>query len=136
LGRYNLDSINNIFKSVLVSDRHKLKLNLPFYSKKNNKNFEDTDYIDIFPEDILIFEGTIVFEVGRRQETIDFFLSIDEENRKERVINEYISRGFSYEDSIAIYNSRCNDEVPLIMNKTFINANALEINLNDILLKK
>ena len=136
LGRYNVASINNIFKSVLVSDRHKLKLNLPFYSKKNNKNFEDTDYINIFPEDILIFEGTIVFEVGRRQETIDFFLSIDEENRKERVINEYISRGFSYEDSIAIYNKRCNDEVPIIMNKTFINANALEINLNDILLKK
>ena len=105
---------------------------LPEFREIRAKN---NDFIKIFPNDIVIIEGAITFEIEKNHNVKDFFLSIDEETRKQRVINEYLVRGLSYDDAISVYASRLIDEFPYIMKKTFINSNAIEINLNNILNK-
>lgn len=133
LGRYNIESIKNMFKKIENSNKNEIKLNLPFYNKKNKKSIDNVDVINVFPNDILIFEGTIVFEIKINQSSKDFFIKIDEEIRKKRVLSEYALRGLNYSDALNIYSSRLKDEVPLIMRKTFTNTNSKEINLENIL---
>ena len=134
-GRYDIDSIKNLFQKLFSSERIKLEIDLPFYDKKTQKNLKNNDFIKISPNDVVIIEGAIAFEIEKNHNEKDFFLSIDEETRKQRVINEYLVRGLSYDDAMSVYSSRLIDEFPYIMNKTFINSSAIEINLNNILNK-
>ena len=133
LGRYDVESIDLLLSKLADPNRKKINFELPFYNKKNNESIKNLDSIEILPDDIVIVEGTIVYEVSKNYNTVDCFVQIDENLRKERVIKEYLNRGISYKDSLDIYNSRLNDEVPFINRKTFMNANAIEINLENIL---
>jgi histidinol-phosphate phosphatase family protein len=135
-GRYDIDSINELLGKITTSNRQHLKLNLPFYNKKNNENIPNVELLEITPDDIIIIEGTIIFEVGKNQNTKDFFVSINEDIRKQRLIKEYIKRGVNLDNAFEIYNSRMIDECSFIQRKTFMNSNAHEINLENIFTNK
>lgn len=131
LGRYDIESIKNMFNKIENSNKNEIKLNLPYYIKKKKESIDSVDIINVSPNDILIFEGTIVFEIETKQPSKDFFITIDEGIRKKRVLMEYSHRGLDKSEALNIYSSRLEDEVPVIMRKTF--ANTKEINLENIL---
>jgi hypothetical protein len=72
-----------------------------------------------------------VFKIETNQPSKYFFITINVGIRKRRVLREYLHRGLDKIEALNIYSSRLEDEVPLIMRKTF--ANTKEINLENIL---
>ena len=130
LGRYDIDSIKKFLNKVENSNQNKTKLNLPFYNKKKKESIDNVDIINVSPDDILILEGTIAFEIETKQQSQDFFITIDEGVRKKRVLREYSNRGLNNIEARKIYLSRLEDEASIIMRKTF--KNKKEINLEKI----
>ena len=65
---------------------------------------------------MFILEGTIALLLDKkfRPNSFYYLINIDEEIRKKRVINEYLSRGLNAVESNEIYLSRQLDETPIL----------------------
>jgi histidinol-phosphate phosphatase family protein len=115
-GRYDIDAINNVIDLIHNRSNGVLKLKLPCYHKLTKKQILDVEEIFINKEDIIIFEGTIALQLLQnyiKSENM-FFISLNEEKRKNRVIGEYILRNKQLDEAFNIYNQRQKDEVPFI----------------------
>jgi histidinol-phosphate phosphatase family protein len=116
LNRHNIDALRTII-SKLQNRKATISLNTPFYQKSSRQNISDVMYYEIGQEDIVIFEGVIALHLAAMfQERNRIFVDIDESVRKQRVIEEYLMRGFSEQDAINIYNERLEEEVSWIKN--------------------
>ena len=115
-GRYDIDAINNIIDLIHKRSNGVLKLKLPCYHKLTKKQILDVEEIFINNEDIIIFEGTIALQLLQKiiKPENMFFISLNEEKRKNRVIGEYILRKKQLDEAFNIYNQRQKDEVPFI----------------------
>ena len=117
IGRYDIDEFYKFIQSIWDNREKNQCLSLPGYQKLKNKRIDSVETIDYKIGDILIIEGTIALNLDklRSYSSINFFVNIDEEVRKERVLKEYILRGFSLENAKKIYSQRQIDETPTIL---------------------
>lgn len=135
LGRYDLDEIKFFMDIVSNIKEKEVNIKLPCYNRIEKKSIKDFEEINIKKEDIIIIEGTIVFEIESITNSIDMFVARNEENRKKGVINEYVLRKLDFENAVKIYEDRYIDEVPFIHKKTYMNKDFKSINLEMILTK-
>lgn len=116
LGRYDIDGIIEFINEIETNNSSKFSLSLPFYDKKNKKSLPNFESININKDDVFILDGTIVFLLDKklRCNFFNYLIKIDEEIRKKRVIDEYLSRGLNSIESNEIYLSRQLDETPIL----------------------
>jgi histidinol-phosphate phosphatase family protein len=130
-GRYDIEGIINFLKK--VSSNEVGNIAIPFYDKKNKKMIIDSEKINFTKDDIFIIEGTIslYFSQYVQFNTLKLFIKIDEKNRKQRLIDEYIIRGYNIEEAEEIYFNRQIDETSIVNEQEgFMNVNKL--NFSDL----
>jgi histidinol-phosphate phosphatase family protein len=121
LERYDVPAILGLINS-LVGLTQARTVTVPIYSKSNaqiKRKIEKT----IKPEDVLIFEGTIALHLANLVNLANssssttshcYYVTMDEELRKSRVLSEYALRGMSIPDAEQIYTQRLADEMPFL----------------------
>ncbi|WP_084804329.1 HAD-IIIA family hydrolase [Bradyrhizobium sp. NAS80.1] len=117
MGRYNVDEIRRVL-SRMAGVRSRETCDLPFYEKLSRTSHPRSEQITISPETVLVVEGTVALSLsdavlGGRSHT--FFVDIDEEQRRSRVMREYLRRGMDREAAASIYSSRQKDEAPIVL---------------------
>ncbi|TIT01731.1 MAG: HAD-IIIA family hydrolase [Mesorhizobium sp.] len=117
MGRCNVDEIRKVL-SRLVGVRSRETYELPFYEKLSRISHPRSERITISPETVLVVEGTVALSLsdvvlGGRAHT--FFVDIDEEVRRSRVMREYLRRRMDWGTAASIYGSRQEDETPIVL---------------------
>jgi len=129
MGRYDTNEIQNVLIQLNDFSLRPFSIKLPSYNKLLRKQFASVEKIDIEPNDIIIIEGTIAlsFQSNNQNNKHRYYIELDENLRKQRVINEYLIRGFSEQKAQDTYSSRIIDESAVIQNTfgncTFVNMN-------------
>jgi histidinol-phosphate phosphatase family protein len=132
MGRYQIDVIQSFIEK--VSLRINLdKLAIPIYSKIHGeaRGFSFIEKGDA--ETVYIFEGTIAlyfsqFISAHRKKSI--YVEINETERMNRVVSEYNTRGRDLKEAINIYNSRLEDEVPIVADTKGFSDFNIELKIN------
>lgn len=115
MGRYDLSVIHNLIQ-ILKEANKKVTLEIPKYDKLKQEKLYIGSTVDIYPNDILIIEGVIALTLTELIPcSKNYYIEIDENLRKSRVIDEYLSRGKTLEEATRIYLSRQVDEIPVIL---------------------
>lgn len=133
IGRYDIAEIKSFIDLISANKNKEIQTKLPYYNKIENKCIPDFEEIKINNSDIIIIEGTIVFEIESKIKSFDIYLNRNEEERKKDVTREYNLRGLDNENALKIYEKRNIDEVPFIERKTHINEIHEIINLKKII---
>ena len=117
IGRYDIKGFNNFIQCIWANKENNQILDLPGYQKLKNQRVDSVETIEYKVGDILIIEGTIALnlDILNLFSSINFYVNLDETIRKERVLKEYILRGYSYENAKEIYFQRQIDETPIII---------------------
>jgi uridine kinase len=136
MGRYDLSKIRDILSLRQAKHAKEICLALPEYNKYTQRKEFTGESILIYPQDILIVEGTIALTLAAHAiRARCFYLEIDESIRRLRVIDEYISRGKTPAEAARIYIDRQLDEIPVIQQSSFqrtcINATDFNLSGND-----
>lgn len=115
LGRYDLDAAQSLVDQLSNRDET-IDVSLPAYNKKNRERVENVETIEIQPDDIVLFEGTVALalETNSDANSCRYYLSVDEQVRKGRVLREYQLRGYTSKQAMDIYQQRLEDEIPVI----------------------
>lgn len=115
LTRHNLRNLQEVVSSLSNPESRPFQVNLPGYRKSTREHVPDLEALNITTEDIVIFEGVVSLhlanEINARHR---FFVEINEDIRKKRVIREYLLRGFPFEEAETIYQERLFEEVPWV----------------------
>jgi histidinol-phosphate phosphatase family protein len=117
LGRYDINALHTIITQ-LSKRSTSVTLDLPFYDKVGRRRLEGVKHITVEKDDIVIVEGTIALLL---MDTVDerashsWFIEMDEDERRKRVLREYRQRKFSAEEAEAIYTMRQQDETPVVL---------------------
>ncbi len=115
LERHDVTHLNDAIISINKPQSKVTQLSLPSYRKSCREHIPNVQALDISPDDIVIFEGVVALHFAELYSNRHkFFVEIDENVRKQRVISEYIMRGFSLEASESVYLERLTEEVPWI----------------------
>lgn len=115
-GRYHVQELKSLIQNLSIRDK-KIKLPLSVYDKITRNKIENSDEVLINPLDVVIIEGTIalnfIHEVngGRAH---GWFVQIDEQERHDRILNEYQLRGLKISEAEELYQTREIDETPII----------------------
>lgn len=126
MGRYDLSVILDLIKA-LKETNEKITLEVPKYDKLTQKIFYTGATVDIHPNNILIIEGVVALTLSEFiSGSKNYYIQIDENLRKSRVIDEYLSRGKTIEEATKIYLSRQVDEIPVILESS---KNAIHLNM-------
>jgi histidinol-phosphate phosphatase family protein len=116
LEKHNIDQLSMVI-SGLQNRKSVFFLNIPSYRKLSRKHLPNTMQLEIDPEDVIIIEGVIALHLADMfQEQNKIYVDIDELVRKQRVLNEYLMRGYTDELAIRIYNERFEEEVDWVKN--------------------
>ncbi|MDD5169337.1 MAG: HAD-IIIA family hydrolase, partial [Syntrophales bacterium] len=129
-GRYAMDEISALLAS-LTDRTTDMILELPAYDKLNRCRVECCECLAIGAKDVVILEGTVALDFTRLLKPWKphtWFVDIDEEERRRRVLLEYKLRGFTSDQAEAVYLARQDDEMPYIL-KTAEEA-TLRVTLN------
>jgi histidinol-phosphate phosphatase family protein len=126
-GRYDIEKIEFFLKSVFLNRNKKQLLSIPNYNRLKKERTDFGEAICYNPGDILIIEGTIALNLDSSNiyTSNRFFVVIDEKNRKDRVLREYLMRGYSLSKATSIYFDRQKDETPIVLSS---NSNCILIN--------
>ena len=115
LGRYDLSIMRDVISFHYTKERGSYNLQLPLYDKLQQRSISTDQSILIHPTDILIIEGTVALTLATNLNNINrLYVAVDELLRKQRVINEYLSRGKSISEAHTIYAERQLDETPVV----------------------
>jgi histidinol-phosphate phosphatase family protein len=91
------------------------RIQLPGYIKATRSNIPDAEFIELSTNDVIIVEGVLSLHFAKLfNGKFQYFVDIDEDIRKQRVIREYLLRGYSQGNAEDIYSSRLAEEVPWI----------------------
>lgn len=130
MGRYDLTEIQKVLSLRSSGTVNEICLELPEYDKYAQKKSFNGQSVLIHPKDILIVEGTIALTLtGSVDRTHCLYIEIDEALRRQRVLDEYLSRGRTIAEAEQIYADREMDEAPVIKQSS---ALAIRINLSNI----
>lgn len=128
-GRYDLTAIFGLIQE-LKRTQQKISFEIPEYDKYVQKKTYNGQKIDIWPNDILIIEGVLALEFSSTlPKARKYYVEINEDLRKIRVIDEYLSRGKNRVEAEEIYLSRQLDEVPVVQATS---KNAIHINMQNL----
>lgn len=116
LGRYATDEMRSLLAS-LKQRTSEVPLELPTYDKLNRRR-DLGERTVVGSKDVVIVEGTVALTLldgvqGALAHA--WFVEIDEDERRQRVLKEYRLRGREERDAEAIYARRQQDETPVIM---------------------
>jgi histidinol-phosphate phosphatase family protein len=116
LGRFDLDAARTILRPWLAGDVA-LDLPMPTYDRISRRQSQQTSRIRVDPDSILIIEGVPALlldpKTGRR--IFKVFVEGAEPARMDRVIQDIASRHRSLLEAKQIYQSRSDDETPVIL---------------------
>lgn len=112
LGRHDLERLGQLFDALARARQHMVRVHVPTYQKKTRTSIPNAMALDIFPEDVIIFEGVIALSLVERSKIIthQFAVCIDEQERKKRFLDEYLRRSYSKEAAESLYQARMADE--------------------------
>lgn len=129
LERYDIPAIESVIKRLSKPRHGVVEFELPAYHKLKKISIPAAEKISIGPDDIVIIEGTIalLFAGETLPSTQRMRVIFNEEERKKRVINEYLLRKYSNLEAAAIYERRQSDEAPIIGN---VKAAVTDIDMN------
>lgn len=114
LERYDMQSLENFVHSLEVDERPSSLL-LPGYRKIKRESVLSVEEVHISQGDIFIIEGVVALEVSiANQAKHRFYIDIDENERRSRVVREYLQRGLDDRSANAIYTERYEEEYPLV----------------------
>lgn len=116
LGRYAIDEIL-ILLSSLRQRTSVVSLELPAYDKLSRRRVPG-EWIEVGLKDVVIVEGTVALTLLDEVEGVvshPWFVEIDEDERRQRVLKEYRRRGMEEHEAETIYVSRQQDEAPVIL---------------------
>jgi histidinol-phosphate phosphatase family protein len=132
LGRYDMAALQSLVDELSDNERRPVSLNLPGYNKLNRTRIDGVDRMVVSNSDVILIEGTVALALKTSHDAgvFRFHIEIDEESRKERVLNEYRLRGKTEAQALEVYRVRQADEYPVIEN---LKRGALSVSLSDIL---
>ncbi|WP_316151122.1 HAD-IIIA family hydrolase [Cupriavidus sp. BIC8F] len=114
LGRHDMHALEAAIRSVDPSARP-ASLSLPGYRKLKRQQVQAAEELQVHPGEIIIVEGVVALTLA---EALDakhrFFVEIDEAQRRERVVREYILRGVNEVEALRLYEERYAEEVPVV----------------------
>lgn len=115
-GRHDLQALKLQFEELAQVRSNTLRLMLPFYQKKTRRQISSALEIEISPDDVIIFEGVIALNLAQysKVETYQFSISIDEDQRKARFMDEYRRRMLTEEEAQNLYQARISDEYEFV----------------------
>lgn len=112
--RYDLAALESLIAELDSTDKV-VTLPLPGYHKLHRQRLAAVESVEIGPEHVLILEGTVALELRRACPAARlFFVTIDEAERRQRVVREYRLRGYSVAEAEAILAARDVDESPIV----------------------
>ena len=115
LTRHDVENLNNLLKIINNSRLRPVRFKLPGYKKSTREHLPEIESFDFMEGDVVIFEGVVALHFAHLINAKHcFFVEIEEELRKERIIREYLLRGFSLEEADTIYRERLLEEVPWV----------------------
>jgi uridine kinase len=131
LGRYDMAALQSLADEFGNEDRQPVTLSLPGYNKLKRTRTECVDKIVVSSSDVILIEGTVALALKTSNDigTCRFQMEIDEESRKQRVLNEYRLRGHSEAQALEVYLARQADEFPVIES---LARGALSVSVSDI----
>jgi uridine kinase len=106
-----------------------LTLSLPIYLKHTRQQQRDAENLVIKRDDIVIIEGVAALATDTAKHAARrFYVEIEEEERRNRFLTEYIRRGYGAEAANSLYRERLLDEVPTI-DETKLDATKVKLPL-------
>jgi pantothenate kinase len=138
LERYDVPAILEFINSFVARTQART-VTVPIYSKVDRTNkvqkkreMEKT----INPQDVLIFEGTIALHLAKLASSLSntnshsWYVTMDEGQRKSRVLAEYALRGKSGLEAEQIYAQRLQDEIPILESDKSAATHIINLELN------
>lgn len=130
LGRYDFEALR---KWVLcqLKDRSNEAIPIAYYDRKLKLPRKSAREQPIDSSRVMIVEGTLALllaDLIPKERSHVYFIEIDEDIRRERVINHYLLRGITAKQAQEVYLSRQADESPIITRN--LPANTHHINLS------
>ncbi|MFZ4854803.1 MAG: HAD-IIIA family hydrolase [Desulfuromonadaceae bacterium] len=115
LNRHDVTALQNIIFSMGNREKRPVRLSLPGYLKTNRTQVQNVRSLETGSEDVIIFEGVVALYFAQMFNAHRcFFVTVEECVRKQRVINEYLLRGYTAEKAEAVYSERFAEEVSWI----------------------
>ncbi len=115
-GRHDVKALQQQFEDLAQARQKAMQLKVPVYLKKTRSQMPSAIEIEIFPDDVIIFEGVIALILAQHSKvtTHQFAVQIDEDHRKARFIAEYRRRMLTEEAAESLYQSRLADEYEFV----------------------
>ena len=115
LTRHSVTKLQNLALSLHDVHARPSQMSLPGYRKTRREHLPNVRSIELSVRDVIIFEGVVAMYFANLVDAKHrIFVEIDENERKKRVIREYMMRGFTEEAANAVYFDRLAEEVPWI----------------------
>ena len=112
--RYDMPALRHFVHALLRQDRP-TALHTPGYLKLKRSQVPSVGVLQLQTDDIVIIEGVVALALDEELAGHHrFFIDIDESDRCERVVREYLLRGQDEANAIAVYRDRLLEEVPTI----------------------
>jgi len=112
-GRYDLAAFETLLGR-LVARAGDVTISLPYYHKLERRRVNETETITILQRDVVIVEGTVALMLSNPAPALRLYMEIDESERRQRVLREYVLRGLEQVEAESVYSARRTDETPLV----------------------
>lgn len=115
LARHSEENLKELIGQLITTKRRPEQIQLPGYLKNTRCNVANVEMIKIYADDVIIIEGVLALHFAKLfSGKFQYFVDVDEDTRKQRVLHEYILRGYSLESAENIYVERLAEEVTWI----------------------
>jgi len=102
-------------------------LSLPGYRKIERQQVLGVEELQLLPSDVIVIEGVVALHLaGVLDAKHRFVVEIDEAQRRERVVREYVLRGVGEAEAVRLYEARLAEEAPVV-NTSAIRATPFSI---------
>lgn len=116
LGRYDVAALNCVVEK-LATRQGEISLSLPRYDKYNRRHIKDAETVTVPADAVVLIEGTIglsLLKASFESKCHAVAVHIDEAVRRQRFMREYALRGYSANEAESLYQSRQEDEIPVL----------------------
>jgi len=110
LGRHDIDALYQFINAIKNNPRP-FSLELPAYKKNTREYFHNVETLFVENSDIVILEGVISLSLASLiPSAFLVYVDINEEVRRQRILREYMLRGYEENEALQIYEQRLSDE--------------------------
>ena len=126
--KYDLNKINKFVEKICAKNETS-EFSFSFYEKLTNSTSLQSESVKFCVNSIIIFEGLFVNDYSSMMDCDSYFITLDEQLRKERFFSEYSSRNLSPKEITDLYLQRRNSEFDEI-EKVKLNAKIIKYDNN------